>query len=267
MSDYDSFDNVAESDLGAFEEALEISGYDAVTTTQRGMQQDEFLKESGMAIDTVGEAKKIEEKREKREKNSESGIAAAFEAARHHVDNHKYEMKFDGKDYEISHGDLKAMVKNETKDLKDRLKKATTEKERAQISRDIMRFQEIQQRMDEGQTLSEDDLEFIVNDYAERNEAFKQELQSHAKVEEFTYSQDVGNEISRLEAYAEQNPDLSLTVGNSFNAQSGASTFSADDFSILVHQSNDPSKELEEDFAAHKVNQSADLNMNDFGIS
>mgnify|MGYP001356241171 CR=1 FL=1 len=167
MSDYDSFESGAESELGAFEEALEVSGYDAVTTTQDGMRQDEFLKESGMAIDTVGDAKKVEEKREKREKNSESGIAAAFEAARHHVDNHKYEIKFDGKDYEISHGDLKKAVSKEHERLQQKSKTEKDPKKKAQLQQDMQFMHRIMQQMQEGPLSAQQQQE--LSEYIERN--------------------------------------------------------------------------------------------------
>jgi hypothetical protein len=163
MSDYDSFDNVAESDLGAFEEALEISGYDAVTTTQRGMQQDEFLKESGMAIDTVGEAKKIEEKREKRERNSESGIAAAFEAAHQHVDNHEYEFRHG----QISHGELKKFMGNEQDNIAQKLKSEKDPKKKAQLQKDMMMMQQMTLHMEQNGKLTEEQQKQL-DDYLDR---------------------------------------------------------------------------------------------------
>lgn len=164
MSDYDSFESGAESELGSFEEALEISGYDAVTTTQEGMRQDEFLKESGMAIDTVGDAKKVEEKREKREKNSESGIAAAFEAARHHVDNHKYEFRHG----QISHGELKKFMGNEQDHIAQKLKSEKDPKKKAQLQNDMVMMQQMALHMQQNGKLTEEQQK-QWDDYLDRN--------------------------------------------------------------------------------------------------
>jgi len=229
MSDYDSFESGAESELGSFEEALEISGYDAVTTTQEGMRQDEFLKESGMAIDTVGDAKKVEEKREKREKNSESGIAAAFEAARHHVDNHKYEMKFDGKDYEISHGDLKKFMRKEQEHLAKQAKAEKDPKKKAQMQKDAIMMQQLLNHMNQSGELTEDQQKQF-EDYIERNPDARTRLTRQLEVNSVNADDTIINRLNAAIAKEEIKPD----IRNDDNSVCLSPTFDQNSLDIVI---------------------------------
>jgi hypothetical protein len=156
MSDYEGFEDVdagAESELGNYEAVQEVSGYDAVTTTQQGLQQDEFLKDSGLSIDTVGDAKKAEAKKDKKGKHSE--LADAFENARQHIDDHKYQMNIGGKDIEISHGDLKKAVTKEHQRLAKKMKGEKDVAKQAQIAQQMQMMQSIMAEMAEGKLSDE----------------------------------------------------------------------------------------------------------------
>ena len=250
MSDYEAFEGGAESELGNLEAYNEEHGWDAMTQTQAGMRQDEFLKDSGMTIDTVGDAKKVEEKREKKERNSESGIAAAFEGARHHIDKHEYEFKLDGADYKITHGELKKFMQDKAKDLKKKLKNTTDAQERAQLARDIQKIEEINETLKTGHMTAEQQ-EWLQNDWFVRHPEDKEEFINRASKTENALQNEDHQELIRQQREAFEDNE-NHTVGNEFNPQSRPepiqTTVSNDignDFGdIMVAQSNHETPEV-----------------------
>jgi hypothetical protein len=195
MSDDYAVVDGAESDLDTFGAEEERSGFDSLATTREGIMVDEFRKDAGLTIDTVGDAKKAAESKEKREKNSESGIAAAFEGARHHVDNHKYDMKLDGKDYQISHGEMKNFLKDQTSKMQDRIKGEKNVKKRQQMQQDLHTMQRLQEIMENNEKLTAEQMEEFQG-VLDRNEEMKADFKAQANVRETTVSQDQESKIA-----------------------------------------------------------------------
>ncbi|MAH05390.1 MAG: hypothetical protein CL561_07515 [Alphaproteobacteria bacterium] len=169
--------NEAESDLGLYESDMEVSGYDAVTTTQDGMRVDEYLKDSGMTIDTVGDAQKAQEHNKKENEKAADARAAireVFSRAHQHVDDHKYNFKIDGLDVEISHGDLKDFMKKQAEQMNKKMKTEKDAKKRAQMEQDFMTYQRLIHHMETEGPLNEDQLkEFsdVLDRYPEEKAA------------------------------------------------------------------------------------------------
>jgi hypothetical protein len=175
MSDYEGFEG-AESELGNYEAVLEVSGYDAVTTTQQGLQQDEFLKDSGLTIDTVGDANKAVAKKEKKEKTQD--FADAFENVRHHIDNHKYQMNIGGKDVEISHGDLKTFMQKQQEAVNKKMKGEKDPKKLAKMQQDQMMLGRMLQHMEKNGALTEAQQKEFT-EHLENNPDVKAEFDAH----------------------------------------------------------------------------------------
>lgn len=172
----------AESELGRFEDEMEVSGYDAVTTTQAGMRMDDFLKESGMTIDTVGEARKAQEhskKENEKAADAREAIREVFSRAHEHVDNHKYNLNLDGKDYEISHGELKDFMKKQSEQFAKRAKTEKDSKKRAQMEQDSQILMRLYQHMSTQGPLNEDQLKEF-SDVLDRNPEMKVEFENRA---------------------------------------------------------------------------------------
>ena len=177
--------NEAESDLGLYESDMEVSGYDAVTTTQDGMRIDEYLKDTGMTIDTVGEAQKAQEHNKKENEkaaDAREAIREVFSRAHQHVDDHKYNFKIDGLDVEISHGDLKDFMKKQAEQMNKKMKTEKDAKKRAQMEQDFMTYQRLIHHMETEGPLNEDQLKEF-NDVLDRDPEAKAEFVGSNKVE------------------------------------------------------------------------------------
>ncbi len=181
--------NEAESDLGLYESEMEVSGYDAVTTTQDGMRVDEYLKNSGMTIDTVGDAQKAQEHNKKENEkaaDAREAIREVFSRAHQHVDNHKYNFKIDGLDVEISHGDLKDFMKKQAEQMNKKMKTEKDAKKRAQMEQDFMTYQRLIHHMETEGPLNEDQLkEFndVLDRYPEEKAIFVNNHQPASEIQ------------------------------------------------------------------------------------
>lgn len=185
MSDYG--ENVAdfESDLGTFAAEQEASGFDAVETTEAGRLLDSQLQntaENGGAqyvIDTVAEARQAEthtKKENEKAANAREAIREIFARAHEHVDNHKYNLNLDGKDYEISHGELKDFMKKQSEQFAKRAKTEKDSKKRAQIEQDSQTLMRLYQHMSTQGPLNEDQLKEF-SDVLDRNPELKAEFE------------------------------------------------------------------------------------------
>ena len=181
--------NEAESDLGLYESDMEVSGYDAVTTTQDGMRIDEYLKDTGMTIDTVGEAQKAQEHNKKENEkaaDAREAIREVFSRAHQHVDDHKYNFKIDGLDIEISHGDLKDFMKKQAEQMNKKMKTEKDAKKRAQMEQDFMTYQRLIHHMETEGPLNEDQLkEFndVLDKYPEEKAIFVNNHQPASEIQ------------------------------------------------------------------------------------
>ena len=254
----------AESELGRFEDEMEVSGYDAVTTTQAGMRMDDFLKESGMTIDTVGEARKAQEhskKENEKAADAREAIREVFSRAHQHPNDHEYEFG----DIKITHGELKKAMEEYNKGLKDKLKKAKTPEEAHQIHMHLIRMEEIKQRMEEGK-LSDEDRQYLL-DTLETDDDFRYIVESAATGSSIYRTQEIKDEISARRLASLDNPDL--TVANDFNPQASTDTFDLEDFgnqNILVAQSN-YEKPSNADAPTHAPpTRPANMDLNDFNF-
>ena len=239
MSDYG--ENVAdyESDLGEFGAEMEASGFDAVETTETGRLKDSQLQvsaENGGAqyvIDTVADAKQAEahnKKENEKAADAREAIREVFARAHQHVDDHKYNFKLDGKDYEISHGDLKDFMKTQSEQFAKRAKTEKDSKKRAQMEQDSQMLLRLYQHMDTVGPLSDEQIQEF-NDVLDRNPVMKAEFKSNAT--------DIGAadnneanmaEINRMDEFkriAEKEPEtieaseIKLDTDNSIVSMSG----------------------------------------------
>lgn len=257
MSDYGDVveDSGFESDLGTFNAEQEASGYDALTTSQEGIKQDEFMKDSGMAIDQLGDAQKAKKASEEKSRDGAEQLREHFEERRHHIDNHEYKFNLGGQDYKITHGELKNFMKNEIKELKKKLDKTTNEQDRMMLMLQMHTLQEIQDDLEAGKKLTEEQKDYLNNDYFVNNpdarDRFIKQAETHnselvsaevnndlleARREFF----DANDEISRRSTGIVVNGEITST--GEFNAQSDpAADMFDDDMSLepMLLQTND----------------------------
>jgi hypothetical protein len=243
MSDYEGFEG-AESELGNYEAVLEVSGYDAVTTTQAGLQQDEFLKDSGLTIDTVGDANKAVAKKEKKEKTQD--FADAFESVRHHIDNHKYQMNIGGNDVEISHGDLKTFMQKQQEAVNKKMKGEKDPKKLAKMQQDQMMLGRMLQHMEEnGELTPEQQKEFA--------EYIENDPEAGARLDvTLSKKEAVNNEIDALEAFQQEEKEVKPDVQKADGEVCLTSTFDQQSEVVIMCDMS----EIQEDISNATVSMS-----------
>ena len=239
MSDYEEFEG-AESELGKYESVLEVSGYDAVTTKQAGLRQDEYMKDSGLSIDTFGEAEKAQQNEEK-EKKRTADIRDDFFRAQADLNKQEYAFKMDGENFNISHGDLKDILQDTMVDLKDKMINGKTPEERAQAALDYQRILDIKDKMDKGGHPTEDDMKFMIDDFAKRDDDFKDRIKNDSKpLREKVLDADVEDRI--VSRRAAQNEGVGAELVDSFNTQSefilAANDIESELSEVMISQSN-----------------------------
>ena len=195
MSDYEAFEMDAESDLEVYGAEQEVSGFDSFTTTQEGLMIDEFRKNAEMTIDTIGEAQKAKEHREKEEKTADQAkdVFMHQEAARRAA---KGDEKLKIGKYELSRDEWKEVWGGHTKRLKEKLKNAKSPEDAAAIMARLQMAEEIQQALKDGKELTEEQKRFVAEE-AERDPDLKFELEQFtAGMNKVTFNEEVTDRIA-----------------------------------------------------------------------
>jgi hypothetical protein len=204
-------------------------------TCTRGLQQDVHMKDSGLTIDTFGEAEKAQVQEEK-EKKRTADIRDDFFRAQADLNKQEYAFKMDGEDFNISHGDLKDIVQDTMTDLKDKMTNGKSPEERAQAALDYKRFEEIKARMDKGDDPTEDDMKFLVDDFAKRDDDFKDRVLKESEVA----PADSVDEVVALRVVNEE--AATLEIVDKFNEQSefiiAANDIENELSGVMISQSN-----------------------------
>tara|TARA_R110002124_G_scaffold287365_1_gene474086 strand:+ start:19778 stop:20545 length:768 start_codon:yes stop_codon:yes gene_type:complete len=255
MSDYEALE-VGLNDLGKYEAEHEVSGYDAVTTTQQGLRQDEFMKDSGLSIDMIGDAKIAQEKEEKEKKQANDLTEAFYRAVRD-----EQMMKIG--DLEISRGDLNSALSNYNKQLKEKAENAKTPEERARYNLELAQSLEMAERFKKG-TETEEDMKFVEDAY-ETNKDFKDQIDAIKKNANEDSSQEVKNDLAAYRAAKLNEPREELS--DNFNPLSFDDSFSLEELTgqqVLISQTNKEAANTEAETPEIAPNH---MNMNDFSFA